>query len=257
MDLRAVAIDTEVSFWERNIYSTIHCDFHSLHDFNLFRRGCGLAEFNGKLYAVGGSDGSHSLNSTECYDEVNKCWVAGPNLTSPRSNVSVAVVQNRLYAIGGFSGKTFLNTIEYLDATSNEWTTFVQQSNPNIDNLLQTSLRNGIGCRASSSSTSSSPDNLSSQNGGNEHTFKPIQTAQVNEYNLEKSKSVSTSDKEVSQILAGSECLGLKKLAIDDEDSEDDGKTNGTNNTNDSSIKLQKILAKNCAELATGNGHSS
>ncbi|XP_019552972.3 influenza virus NS1A-binding protein isoform X1 [Aedes albopictus] len=220
------------------------------------RRGCGLAEFNGKLYAVGGSDGSHSLNSTECYDEVNKCWVAGPNLTSPRSNVSVAVVQNRLYAIGGFSGKTFLNTIEYLDATSNEWTTFVQQSNPNIDNLLQTSLRNGMHGRAGSSSTSSSPDNLSSQNGGSEHTFKPIQTAQVNVYNL--SKNASSNDKEVSQILAGSECLGLKKLAIDDEDSEeDDGKTNGTNNANDSSIKLQKILAKNCAEIASGNGHSS
>lgn len=215
-----------------------------------------MAEFNGKLYAVGGSDGSHSLNSTECYDEVNKCWVAGPNLTSPRSNVSVAVVQNRLYAIGGFSGKTFLNTIEYLDATSNEWTTFVQQSNPNIDNLLQTSLRNGMHGRAGSSSTSSSPDNLSSQNGGSEHTFKPIQTAQVNVYNL--SKNASSNDKEVSQILAGSECLGLKKLAIDDEDSEeDDGKTNGTNNANDSSIKLQKILAKNCAEIASGNGHSS
>lgn len=223
------------------------------------RRGCGLAEFNGKLYAVGGSDGSHSLNSTECYDETNKCWVAGPNLTSPRSNVSVAVVQNRLYAIGGFSGKTFLNTIEYLDATSNEWTTFVQQSNPNIDNLLESSLRNGINGRAGSSSTSSSPDNLSNQNGPSEHTFKPIRTPQENVYNLEKSNNtkVSANDKEVTQILAGSECLGLKKLAINDEDSEEDVKTNGTNNANDSSIKLQKILANSCAEIAPGNGHSS
>lgn len=91
------------------------------------RRGCGLAEFNGKLYAVGGSDGSHSLNSTEFYDEDTKTWVVGPNLTTARSNVSVVVVQNRLYAIGGFSGKTFLNSIEYLDAESNEWTTFVAQ----------------------------------------------------------------------------------------------------------------------------------
>jgi len=39
------------------------------------RRGCGLAEFKGKLYAVGGSDGTHSLSSTEVYDEASKTWV--------------------------------------------------------------------------------------------------------------------------------------------------------------------------------------
>lgn len=224
------------------------------------RRGCGLAEFNGKLYAVGGSDGTHSLNSTECYDEANKCWVAGPNLTSPRSNVSVAVVQDRLYAIGGFSGKTFLNTIEYLDGTSNEWTTFVPQTNQNIDSLLQSSLHNGsISGRAGSSSTSSSPDNLSVQNYENEHTFKPIKTAAVNAYNLEKysSNKDSSTDKEVSQIMAESENghPGAKKLAIEDDD-DSDRTTNGTNNSHDSSIKLQKILANNCAEIATGANSS-
>lgn len=235
------------------------------------RRGCGLAEFNGKLYAVGGSDGTHSLNSTECYDEVNKCWVAGPNLTSPRSNVSVAVVQDRLYAIGGFSGKTFLNTIEYLDGTSNEWTTFVPQTNQNIDSLLQSSLRNASFCgRAGSSSTSSSPDNLSGLNGESEHMFKPIKTVVVNAYNLEKSNGkASSTDKEVSQILAESENAAklnghqvVKKLAIEEEEEEEEqddeskAKINGTNNTHDSSIKLQKILANNCAEIANGNNCS-
>lgn len=98
-----------------------------LSNFN-FRRGCGLAEFNNRLYIVGGSDGTHSLSSTEYYDEETKTWTAGPNLTISRANVSVVVVGERLYAIGGFSGKTFLNTIEYLDQNSNEWTTFVQQN---------------------------------------------------------------------------------------------------------------------------------
>lgn len=99
---------------------------HILSNFN-FRRGCGLAEFNNRLYIVGGSDGTHSLSSTEYYDEETKSWTVGPNLTIPRANVSVVVVGERLYAIGGFSGKTFLNTIEYLDQNSNEWTTFVPQ----------------------------------------------------------------------------------------------------------------------------------
>ncbi|XP_055602815.1 influenza virus NS1A-binding protein-like isoform X1 [Uranotaenia lowii] len=222
------------------------------------RRGCGLAEFNGKLYAVGGSDGTHSLTSTEYFDETNKCWISGPNLTSARANVSVAVVQNRLYAIGGFSGKTFLNTIEYLDAQSNEWTTFVPQTNSNIDSLLQSSLRNGSlsDSRAGSSSTSSSPDNLSGQqNGGggcSEHTFKPIRTAEVNAYNLGKShqEKESSTDKEVKDILA----TGTKKLSIDEEEL---NKTNGTINSNDNSIKLQKIVANNCAEIASENGNCS
>lgn len=221
------------------------------------RRGCGLAEYNGKLYAVGGSDGTHSLNSTECYDEINKCWVAGPNLTSPRSNVSVAVVQNRMYAIGGFSGKTFLNTIEYLDGSSNEWTTFVPQTNQNIDSLLQTSLRNGSSGRAGSS-TSSSPDNLTTQNGETEHTFKPIKTAKVNNYNLDQfSGKASSTDKEVCQILADSQNghSASKKLICDDDDDKSET-TNGTKITHDSSIKLQKILANNCAEIATGNNSS-
>ncbi|XP_038117896.1 influenza virus NS1A-binding protein homolog A isoform X1 [Culex quinquefasciatus] len=213
------------------------------------RRGCGLAEFNGKLYAVGGSDGTHSLSTTECYDEASKCWVAGPNLTTPRSIVSVAAVQNRLYAIGGFSGKTFLNTIEYLDASSNEWTTFVPQTNENIDSLLQNAIFSG---RAGSSSTSSSPDNLSGQNGDSEHTFKPIKTVEVNAYNLERGKASST-DKEVSQIMAPE--ASAKKLAIEDVEESNSGEINGTNNTHDSSIKLQKILANTCAEIAA-NGHN-
>lgn len=52
----------------------------------------------------------------------------GPNLTTPRANVSVVSVAGKLYAIGGFAGKFFLNTIEYLDPSTNEWTTFVKQN---------------------------------------------------------------------------------------------------------------------------------
>ncbi|XP_053697648.1 influenza virus NS1A-binding protein-like isoform X2 [Sabethes cyaneus] len=223
------------------------------------RRGCGLAEFNGKLYAVGGSDGTHSLNTTECYDEANKCWVAGPNLTSPRSNVSVAVVQNRLYAIGGFSGKTFLNTIEYLDASSNEWTTFVPQTNQNIDSLLQASLHtNGLSGRAGSSSTSSSPDITTAQNGESDHVFKPIKSVEVSAYGSERSNNeASATDKEVSDILAESKNSAKKLAALNGKDDESRVATaNGTNHSLDSSIKGQKILVNNGEETPNSNGCS-
>ena len=59
---------------------------------------------SGKLYAVGGSDGSHSLCSTEIYCPEEKIWTPGPNMTTARANVGVAVIGSRLYAVGGFSG---------------------------------------------------------------------------------------------------------------------------------------------------------
>lgn len=58
----------------------------------------------GRLYAVGGSDGTHSLCSTEIYDPQEKIWTPGPNMTTARANVGVAVIGSRLYAVGGFSG---------------------------------------------------------------------------------------------------------------------------------------------------------
>lgn len=60
--------------------------------------------FSGKLYVVGGSDGTQSLATTEMYDPIERIWSPGPNMTTPRANVGVAVVGNRLYAVGGFSG---------------------------------------------------------------------------------------------------------------------------------------------------------
>lgn len=63
-----------------------------------------MAVFNGKLYVVGGSDGTHSLSSTEIFDSETQTWMVGPSMTTPRANVGVAVVGDRLYAVGGFSG---------------------------------------------------------------------------------------------------------------------------------------------------------
>lgn len=62
-----------------------------------------------KLYVVGGSDGTQSLATTEMYNPIEQIWSPGPNMTTSRANVGVAVVGNRLYAVGGFSGIIILN----------------------------------------------------------------------------------------------------------------------------------------------------
>jgi len=88
------------------------------------RRGCGAAIFKGKLYVMGGSDGTQSLCTIEIYDPKTNTWRAGPSMTSCRANVGAAVVDGKLYVVGGFSGKNFLNSIEYLDPDTDEWTNF-------------------------------------------------------------------------------------------------------------------------------------
>lgn len=80
----------------------------------------------GKIYVVGGNDGSHSLASVEIYHQESDSWTIGPALTTPRANVGLAVLGKNLFAVGGFSGKHFLSTIEYLNEDEDsEWCAFV------------------------------------------------------------------------------------------------------------------------------------
>lgn len=90
---------------------------------NVGRRGAGCDILNGKIYVVGGSDGSHSLKSVEVLE--NNSFILGPQMSIGRANVGVVAYSNRLYAVGGFSGKKFLDTFEYLDAKSEEWCSYM------------------------------------------------------------------------------------------------------------------------------------
>ena len=59
----------------------------------------------GKIYVMGGSDGSRSLNSVEIFDCDTNSWSSGPALQTPRSNAGVAVIAGRLYIAGGYGSK--------------------------------------------------------------------------------------------------------------------------------------------------------
>lgn len=96
-----------------------------------------MATYNGKIYAVGGSDGVQALCSVEVYDPAENRWSFGRPMTAARANVGVAVVGNRMYAVGGFNGKTFLNTVEYFDFETEEWTTSVAINRTPTEKLVE------------------------------------------------------------------------------------------------------------------------
>uniref|UniRef100_A0A8C7NSH4 Influenza virus NS1A binding protein a n=1 Tax=Oncorhynchus mykiss TaxID=8022 RepID=A0A8C7NSH4_ONCMY len=65
----------------------------------------------GKLFVVGGFDGSHALRCVEVYDPARNEWRMLGSMTVARSNAGVAVLGDFICAMGGFDGNNFLNTL--------------------------------------------------------------------------------------------------------------------------------------------------
>jgi N-acetylneuraminic acid mutarotase len=59
---------------------------------------------DGKIYAIGGSNGPNLVNKVEAYDPITDTWSSAPYLPSPRWDLAAAVGPNStIYAIGGYS----------------------------------------------------------------------------------------------------------------------------------------------------------
>uniref|UniRef100_A0AAZ3RW45 BTB domain-containing protein n=1 Tax=Oncorhynchus tshawytscha TaxID=74940 RepID=A0AAZ3RW45_ONCTS len=65
------------------------------------RSTVGVAVLSGKLYAVGGRDGSSCLRSVECFDPHTNRWSCCAPMAKRRGGVGVATWNGFLYAIGG------------------------------------------------------------------------------------------------------------------------------------------------------------
>ncbi|KAH9490938.1 Kelch-like protein 18 [Bulinus truncatus] len=63
---------------------------------------CGVAALLGKLYAVGGRDGSSCLKSVECFDPHTNKWTHCQPMSKRRGGVGAANCNGFLYAVGGY-----------------------------------------------------------------------------------------------------------------------------------------------------------
>uniref|UniRef100_UPI003467EED4 SAKe6DEtal n=1 Tax=synthetic construct TaxID=32630 RepID=UPI003467EED4 len=93
------------------------------------RIGVGVAVLNGRIYAVGGYDGSpdgHThLNSVEAYDPETDTWSPVAPMNTRRSGVGVAVLDGHIYAVGGShgspDGSIHHNSVERYEPERDEW----------------------------------------------------------------------------------------------------------------------------------------
>lgn len=83
----------------------------------------GVLSLTGKLFVVGGFDGSHALRCVEVYDPARNEWRMLGSMNSARSNAGVAVLGDLIFAVGGFDGNDFLNTVEAYNPELDEWST--------------------------------------------------------------------------------------------------------------------------------------
>lgn len=77
----------------------------------------------GKLYVVGGSDGSKSTNSLEAYDPEANTWTTRAPMPTARHGAAAAVVGGLLYVVGGInqSENRHLAGLEVYDPATNSW----------------------------------------------------------------------------------------------------------------------------------------
>ena len=86
------------------------------------RNGLSTAVVEGKIYAIGGWDGSQILSTVETYDPVTGTWTKRADMRAPRAFLSSAVVDGKIYAIGGWDRSQNISTVQAYDPATDTWT---------------------------------------------------------------------------------------------------------------------------------------
>lgn len=98
------------------------------------RSGLGVAVVDGKIYAIGGYNGSY-LGTNEMYDPKTNGWTAKTSMPTPRCNFAITAYQNKIYVIGGEISQGIVGSInEVYDPLTDTWET--KTGLPNARSLL-------------------------------------------------------------------------------------------------------------------------
>ncbi|CAB3383101.1 Hypothetical predicted protein [Cloeon dipterum] len=80
-----------------------------------------IAVSGGKVYAVGGSNGTTELTTVEMYDPLTKKWTRTSSLPLARSNAGVCDLDAKIYCIGGWNGQVGIKQCDLFDPLTNGW----------------------------------------------------------------------------------------------------------------------------------------
>ncbi|GMS79668.1 hypothetical protein PENTCL1PPCAC_1843 [Pristionchus entomophagus] len=100
--------------WRRNRW-------FSIAEMTTQRRHVGVVSAHGKLYAIGGHDGSNHLATAECYDPAERMWKPLAPMRTCRRGIAVGALEDAIYAVGGLDDAACFQTVERYDIESNSW----------------------------------------------------------------------------------------------------------------------------------------
>lgn len=88
---------------------------------NIPRNRVGVAEVDGCIYAVGGSQGSTHHSTVERWDPESNLWTFVCPMSVARLGAGVAACGGALYVVGGFDGQNRWDTAEKYQPDTNSW----------------------------------------------------------------------------------------------------------------------------------------
>jgi energy-converting hydrogenase Eha subunit A len=86
------------------------------------RSGLGVAVVDGKIYAIGGSNGTW-VGTNEMFDPVTDTWTTKASMPTPRGAFGIAVYQDKIYVIGGTTSLNITGVNEVYDTSTDTWET--------------------------------------------------------------------------------------------------------------------------------------
>jgi len=85
---------------------------------------------DGLLYAVGGFNGKHALNTAEVYNPNTKTWTQLPSMNEYRRSLSLVSLADGIYALGGYDGARYLESVERYDIINKIWVIVTPMKHP-------------------------------------------------------------------------------------------------------------------------------
>ncbi|MEI7528714.1 MAG: right-handed parallel beta-helix repeat-containing protein [Elusimicrobiota bacterium] len=89
----------------------------------MLRRYMATGVIGGKIYMVGGYNGTDPFDTNVSYDPATNDWETKAVMPTVRYGAAAGVIGGKLYVVGGFNQSSYLNKNEVYDPAANAWST--------------------------------------------------------------------------------------------------------------------------------------
>ena len=102
-------------------YTSNNRHWETVSPMKICRSRVGVAVFEGKLFAIGGFDGTNRLDSAEVYDPETDEWRSIPSMQEKRSALGCVAFESQIFVCGGYDGISSLNSCEVYSPGKETW----------------------------------------------------------------------------------------------------------------------------------------